>query len=95
MKRYIEPGLQKLKQPASLAASKWRENEKMKRKRRENEEMERKCRKNEEMERDSLSTCFQFSSYFLPLYPFPISKIVSFCRKMLNTTPLLRMSQKT
>ena len=32
MKRYIEPGLQKLKQPASLAASKWRENEKMKRK---------------------------------------------------------------
>ena len=26
-----------------------------------------------------------FSLYFLPLYPFPISKFVTFCRKMLNT----------
>ena len=26
-----------------------------------------------------------FSLYFLPLYPFPISKFVTFCPKMLNT----------
>ena len=26
-----------------------------------------------------------FSLYFLPLYPFPITNIISFCRKMLNT----------
>ena len=41
----IEPkqstGLNKLWQPGSLAARKWRENKKMKRKWRENEEMER------------------------------------------------------
>ena len=30
----------------------------------------------------------------LSLYPFPISKIVTFCRKMLNTALLSRMSQK-
>ena len=36
-----------------------------------------------------------FSLYFFSLYPFPISKIVSFCRKMLNTPLLSRMSQKT
>ena len=35
-----------------------------------------------------------FSLYFLPLYPFLLSKIVSFCRKMLNTVLLLQMSQK-
>ena len=35
-----------------------------------------------------------FSLYFLPLYPFPVSKIVSFCRKILNTALLSRMSQK-
>ena len=40
----------------SLAARKWRENEKIKRKWRENEEMERKWRENGEMKRDSLST---------------------------------------
>ena len=63
-------------QPGSLAARKWRENEKIK----------RKWRKNEKMERDSLSTFTRsFSLYFLPLDPFPVSKIVSFCRKMLNT----------
>ena len=37
---------------------------------------------------------FSFSLYFLPLYPFPKSKIVSFCRKMLNMVLLSRMSQK-
>ena len=36
-----------------------------------------------------------FSVYFLPLYPFPISKIVTFCRKMLNTALLSRMLQKS
>ena len=35
-----------------------------------------------------------FSLYFLPLYPFPISKIVTFCGKMLNTVLLSRVSQK-
>ena len=37
---------------------------------------------------------YSVSLYFLPLYPFPISKIVSFCRKMLITALLSRMSQK-
>ena len=46
------PGLQKLLQPCSRAARKWRENEEMKRKWRENEEIERKWRENEEMERE-------------------------------------------
>ena len=36
-----------------------------------------------------------FSLYFLPLYSFHISKTVSFFCKMLNTTFLLRMSQKS
>ena len=45
------------------------------------------------MERDSLSTFPH--SLFIPLYPLPVSKIVSFCRKMFNTTLLSRMSQKT
>ena len=47
--------------------------------------MERKWRENEEMERGN----------FIPLYPFPASKIVSFCRKMLNTALLSQMSKKT
>ena len=34
-----------------------------------------------------------FFLYFLPLYPFPLSKIVSFSRKMLNTALLSGMSQ--
>ena len=50
-----------------------------------------KWRENGEMERYLFST---FSLYFLPLYPFPISKLVSFCRKMLNTALMSRMSQK-
>ena len=33
-------------------------------------------------------------SFFFPLYPFPISNIVSFCRKTLNTALLSRISQK-
>ena len=65
----------------SLAARKWRDNEKMK----------RTWRENEEMEKYSLSIFFH---NFLSLYPFPASKIVSFCRKMLNTALLSRMSQK-
>ena len=48
-------------------------------------------RENGEMEREIFST---FSLYFLPLYPFPTSKLVSFCRKMLNTALMSRMSQK-
>ena len=61
----------------------------------------RKWRENEEMEREigngERFTLYisSFSLYFLPLYPFPLSKIVSFCRKMLKTALLLRMSQKT
>ena len=34
-------------------------------------------------------------SFFLPTYAFPMSKIVTFCRKMLSTALLSRMSQKT
>ena len=51
-----------------------------------NGERGRKWRENEEMEH---------SLYFVPLYPFPISKIVIFCHKMLNTELLSGMSQKT
>ena len=36
-----------------------------------------------------------FSLHFLPLSPFPTSKFVTFCRKMLNTALLSRMSQKS
>ena len=43
--------------------------------------------------RQSLSIS-SLSLYFLPLYPLPVSKIVSFCRKMLNTALLSQMSQK-
>ena len=50
----LSSGLHKLWQPGSLAARKWREEEKIKRKWRENKEMKRKWRENEEMERDSL-----------------------------------------
>ena len=57
---------------------KWRENEEMKRKWRENKEMEKKWSENGEMERDLLSTS---SLYFLPLYPFPISKLSHFVAK--------------
>ena len=63
--------------------------------------MEREWENEEEMEREwgngERFTLYisSFSLYFLPLYPFPISKIVSFCRKMLNTALLSRMSQKT
>ena len=32
--------------------------------------------------------------FFLPLYPSPISKIVSFCRKMLNTALFSEFHQK-
>ena len=60
-----------LPHPGSQDAWKWRENEKKK----------RKLRENEEMERDLLST-FPHFLFILPLYSFPISKMVSFCRKI-------------
>ena len=84
-------GLHESLQPCSRAARKWRENE----------EMRRKWRENEEMERDWLSTfphSLSISSlflHFLPLFPFPTSKCVTFCCKMLNTALLSRMSQKS
>ena len=65
------------------------------------EEMEREWGNQEEMERDwgngKRFTLYisSFSLYFLPLYPFPKSKFVTFCRKMLNTAVLSQMSQKT
>ena len=69
-------GLHKLCQPGSLAVRKWRGNEKMKRKWRENEEIER------EWENGGRFVLYisSFSFYFLPLYSFPISKMVS-CHK--------------
>ena len=65
------------------------------------EEMEIEWGNKEEMEREwgngERFTLYisSFSLYFLPLYPFPISKFVTFCPKMLNTAFLSRMSQKT
>ena len=62
-----------------------------------NEERMRKWRGNgEEMEREwgNGEKISSFFLYILPLYPFPISKFVTFCRKMLNTAFLSRMSQK-
>ena len=62
--------------------------------------MEREWENEEEMERgwgngEGFTLYISsFSLYFLPLYPFSISKIVSFCRKTLNTALLSRMSQK-
>ena len=85
------PGLHESVQPCSRVARKWRENE----------EMRRKWRENEEMERDWLSTfphSLSISSlflHFLPLFPFPTSKCITFCCKMLNTALLSRMSQKS
>ena len=58
------------------------------RKWRGNGERLRKWRENEEMGRDSLSTFSHF------LYLFPLSKVVSFWRKMLNTALLSWISQK-
>ena len=88
---YVWAGLHESLQPCSRAARKWRENE----------EMRRKWRENEEMERDWLSTfphSLSISSlflHFLPLFPFPTSKCITFCCKMLNTALLSRMSQKS
>ena len=64
------------------------------------EKMEREWENEEEMEREwgngerFTLYIFSFSIYFLPLYPFSISKIVSFCCKMLKTALLLRILQK-
>ena len=63
-----------------------------------NEERMRKWRGNgEEMEREwgNGEKISSFFLYILPLYPFPISKLVTFCRKMLNTAFLSQMSQNT
>ena len=65
-------GLRNPLEPWSLAARKWRENEKMKRKWRENEEMRKKWRENEEKERLTFYIS-SFSLHFLPLSPFPTS----------------------
>ena len=92
--RLIQPLLDK----AAQVVPAWQPGcEKMEREWENKEEMERE----EEMERawengESFTLfIFSFSLYFLPLYPFPISEIVSFCHKMLNRAPLSRMSQKT
>ena len=66
---------------------------------RENGERMKKCGVNGKImrkRREIHSLHFLIFSLFPPsLSPFPISKIVSFCRKMLNTTPFSRMLQKT
>ena len=54
----------------------------------------RKWRENAEMERFTVYISL-FSLYFLPPHPFPISKIATFCRKLLNIALLSQMSQKT
>ena len=90
----LQPGCEEMKRE-------WGNEEETGRKWRENEEMRRKWRENEEMERDWLSTfphSLSISSlflHFLPLFPFPTSKCVTFCCKMLNTALLSRMSQKS
>ena len=56
------------------------------------EKMERECENVDEIEREwgngrrFTLYIFSFYLYFLPLYPFLITEIVSFCRKMLNMT---------
>ena len=82
---YCSSGLHNLWQPGSRVARKWREKE----------EMGKKWRENEENEERFTLYISSFSLYFLPLYPFPKSKIVTFYSKMLNIALLLRMSQKT
>ena len=65
---------------------------------RENENMKRKWRGNTEKWGNGKRFTLYISSftlYFLPLYPLPISKTVSVCRKMLDTALLSQMSQKT
>ena len=91
---YHAPGLHESLQPCSRAARKWRENEEMKRKWRENEEMKRKWRENEEMEREIHSQDFLILCLFSPSLSISYIKFVTFCRKMLNTALLSRMSQK-
>ena len=81
----------------------WENEEEMEREWENEEEMEREWENGERMRKwresgngDRFTLYISsFSLYFLPLYPFLISKIVSFYRKMLNTVLLSRMSQKT
>ena len=64
----------------------WQPGSQAARKWRENEKMKRKWRENEEN--------FFIFSLFSPSVSISRSKIVSFCRKMLNTALLSQMSQK-
>ena len=73
-----------------LASGMWENGERMRKWRGNGEEMERECRNGVRFTLYISS----FSLYFLSLYPFPISKIVTFCREMLNTPLLSQMSQK-
>ena len=82
-------GLHNLWQPGSWAARKWRENGKIKRKWRENEEMVRKWGNEERF-----ALYISLFSFFPPSLSISYTKIVSFCRKMLNTALLSLMSQK-
>ena len=81
---------------AQIVAAWLQENGERMRKWRGNGEKMRKGRGNGERMRKWREILYisSFSLYFLPLYPFPISKIVSFCRKKLNTALLPGMSQK-
>ena len=96
----LSSGLHNLLHPCIRDARKWRENEKMKRKRRECEEVERKWRGNEEMKienrmrkwRDICSLNFPIFSLFPPSLSISYNK---HCHKMLITALLSRMSQKT
>ena len=67
--RTAQTGLRNPLEPWSRAARKWKENEEMGRERGNGE-------------RFTLYIS-SFYIYFLPLYPFPISKNVTFCGKML------------
>ena len=103
-------GLQKLLQPCSRAARKWRENEEMKRKWRENEEIERKWRESEEMEREwgngvrnRMRERMNFISVFPSLccktlkfltFSHKTLKYVTFCRKMLKYGTFFRECRK-
>ena len=86
---------------AQLVAAWQLGSEKMEREWENEEEMEREWGNGEEMEREwgngERFTLYisSFSLYFLPLYSFPMSKNVSFCRKMLNTALLSLRSKET
>ena len=91
----LHPGCEKMEREWESEEEKervWGSGEEMERKW-GNEERMRKWWENEEMEIYSLFT-FRHFLFISPLYSFPISKIVTFCRKLFNTALLSRMSQK-